>query len=95
MDSGFFETLPRLQEVSRSEAEIAWIIYDLGLRADHSGYRLENTKIVYTKFHDALNTITRPRIGSVEKFIKLLQNKVDKKLESPSGGNTVENWLGE
>ena len=95
LDGSFFGTLPKMREVNKSEAEIAWIVYDLGLCQDRSRYQLQKTKIVYTKFHDALNTITKPRIGSVEKFINALQDKVDEKLESPPENNTVENPFGE
>ena len=83
LDKGFFETLPALQEVSKSEAEIAWVVYELTPHARRSRLQLQRTKTVYTKFHDALNTITQPKIGSVETFIKLLQEKIDKKLEFP------------
>ncbi len=80
LDSSFFETLPKLQEVKQNEAEMAWIVYDLGLCADRSRYQLRRTNVIYTKFYDALSRITKPKGGSVENFVKILQEKVDKKL---------------
>ncbi len=91
LDSSFFETLPELQEVHQNEAEIAWLIYDLNLCEDTFKYKLQKTKIVYTKFYDALNIITTPKAGNIEDFLKSLQEKVDEKLESPPVNKTIEN----
>ncbi len=91
LDSGFFKTLPELKEVNRDEAEIAWIVYDLVLCADSSRYKLQRTKVVYTKFQDSLNAITQSKAGEVENFIKLLQEKIDEKLESPPQNKMLEN----
>ena len=93
LDGGLFETLPTLQEVKRSEAEVAWLVYDLVLCADHSKYELQKTKVVYTKFEEALHTITQPKIGNVEEFMKLLQDKIDEKLEFPPKNETIESPL--
>ncbi len=83
LDSHFFNTLPELEEVEKSHAEVAWFVYDL-IPADNSTrYSLSRNKVVYTKFSESLNVITRPKIGNVENFMKILQTKVDEKLESP------------
>ncbi len=84
LDRSFFETLPEMEEVSQNEAELAWIIYDLVMCEGHSRYQLQREKIVYTKFIDALTKITQPRAGNVEKFVSLLQEKIDRKLKLPS-----------
>ena len=94
LDSGFFERLPNLQEVSQNEAEMAWIVYDLNLSADSSRYQLQRTKVVYTKFQDALNTIAHSKVGNVEKFIQLLQEKIDEKLELPPENRVIKNPFG-
>lgn len=91
LDSPFFNTLPNLKEVSRSEAEVAWLVYDLVPNETTSRYNLERTKVVYTKFTEALNSITRPKVGKIDDFMKLLQAKVDEKLESPPINKTIEN----
>ena len=94
LDGKFFQTLPRMREVDKSDAEIAWIVHDLNLSAEQSRYELQRTRVVYTKFHDALRIITRPRVGDVEKFVALLQEKIDAKLEFPPENETVENPFG-
>ena len=83
LDRPFFETLSSLQEVDRDRAEVAWLIYDLELAEDGCAYRLQQTKVVYTLFSDALNRITRAKIGRVDDFLRVLQEKVDEKLETP------------
>lgn len=83
LDRPFFETLPSLQEVDSDRAEVAWLVYDLELAEDGCVYRLRKTKVVYTLFSDALNRITRAKIGRVDDFLRVLQEKVDEKLETP------------
>lgn len=80
LDQGFFDTLPKLKEVPKSKAEIAWLIYDLDHDKRKNRYSLVRKKIVYTGFDDALNQITRSDAGNVEDFISLLQEKLDEKL---------------
>lgn len=87
LNRGFFLTLPKLEEVDKAHAEVAWMIYDVVETAtDTRGSRqrqLVKHKIVYTKFDAALDQITKPRPGRVEDFIEHLQVKVDEKLETP------------
>ena len=90
LDSPFYNTLPRLEEVGKSEAEVAWLIYDLVPDNKASKLNLKRSKIVYTRFSEALNAITRPKVGKIEKFMKQLQAKVDEKLESPPVNQTIE-----
>ena len=94
LDSNFYNTLPELQEVESSEAELAWLVYDLEQSFDKTRYVLKRKKLIYTKFIDSLNAITRPRVGAIEKFMNLLQEKVDEKLESPPVNDTVDNPFG-
>ena len=91
LDSSFYDTLPDLRETSKSEAEVAWLVYDLVLDATTTRYNLKRTKVVYTKFLDALNAITRPKVGRIAEFMKLLQSKVDEKQELPPTNRTIEN----
>lgn len=89
LDSPFFNTLPQLQETPPKDADVAWLVYDLVV--DHSGcLKIRKTKTVYTRFSEALNTITRPKIGEVDDFLKILQAKVDEKLESPPTNQTID-----
>jgi len=88
LDSPFFHTLPEFKEVAKEDADVAWLVYDLVLF--NGTYQLTKTKEVYTEFSEALNTISRPKIGRVDDFIKILQAKVDQKLISAPVNQTVE-----
>ena len=94
LDKSFFDTLPQLKEVDKSEAEVAWLVYDLDL-TDNSRYTLKRTKVVYTKFAESLNAITRPRVGCIKKFMNLLQEKVDEKLESSPTNKIIDSPIGQ
>lgn len=82
LHNSFYETLPALPEVSRDEADIAWFIYDLNFLPEQNRYQLALQKTVYTQFRAALQKITTPVAGSVEKFIDELQTKLDEKLDN-------------
>ena len=88
LNKGFFETLPHLEEVTPAAADIAWFIYDLQRDRKDDVYRLVRYKIVYTKFQESLEKITRSEAGSIEQFIEHLQEKVDEKLEDPNPPDT-------
>ena len=94
LNKSFFTTLPRLKEVSKSKADIAWLIYDLelikeeGHEADR--YSLKKVDEVFTEFEPALLSITTASPGRVEDFIKLLQEKLDDQIETPPINKTIE-----
>lgn len=83
INSGFFATLPKLDEVPEKEADIAWFVYDLVKSAPNKIYKLSRTKVVYTKFVEALDKITRSEPGDISAFMEILQDKVDEKLNPP------------
>lgn len=93
LDVAFFETLPALERVSKEDADMSWLVYDLVDREGQS-YELQRIETVYTKFSDALNTLTLPKVGKVEKFMKILQSKVDEKLENPPENKTIDSPFG-
>jgi hypothetical protein len=82
LNRGFFQTLPELEVVDSSCADIAWQIYELKHDAKLNRYSLCRLKTVYTKFADSLDRITRSEAGEIGTFIEQLQAKIDKKLES-------------
>lgn len=84
VDSSFFHTLPYMEEVEQSEAEMAWLVYDLQLDSQQSRYRLSRAKTVFTRFESALETITKAEPGDVRTFMNHLQERLDDKLESGS-----------
>lgn len=98
LNSGFFNTLPKLKEVRKSDADIAWLIYDVKsdpLKPGLSSQMMKLVKVqtVYTKFEPALNLIAKPRPGDIKDFIGFLQTKVDEKLENPPSNETLEDSL--
>lgn len=79
LDESFFATLPKLDVVNESDADIAWLVYEL--KPVDAQLRLTLSRIVYTRFSEALEAITRPEIGDSKEFLKVLQAKLDEKLE--------------
>ncbi len=82
VDKHFFANLPTLPETSPSEADIAWLIYELSFDYDQKQFVLTHHRTVYTAFTAALKTITTTEAGLVKDFIEHLQQKLDEKLES-------------
>jgi len=78
----FFETLPKLVEVSKEEADIAWLVYELDFVEEQNRYQLAQYRTIYTQFRPALQQIITPEAGSLEGFISELQTKLDEKLDS-------------
>jgi len=84
LNSGFFDTLPQLPEVSREKADIAWFVYDIYQHSNQgTPYQLSLGQIVYTQFEPALSRITKPQVGAVSDFLAVLQKKLDQKLRTP------------
>jgi len=77
----FFDTLPRLPEVSPEDADIAWLIYELEFIEAQNRFQLVSYDTVYTQFEVALQKITTPEAGSLDKFVAELQTKLDTKLD--------------
>ncbi|MCC7193909.1 MAG: hypothetical protein IT444_14160 [Phycisphaeraceae bacterium] len=89
INSGFFATLPMLKETDPDKADIAWFVYDLVKDAGKNVYSLQRTKVVYTKFFEAIDKITRSEPGNISEFIDVLQDKVDEKLENNNPPDTA------
>ena len=87
LDNGFFNTLPKLQEVPKEKAEIAWLVYDLDHDQKGNRYSLVKKKTVYTEFDTSLDQITRSDAGDVSDFIAVLQEKLDEKLNGNAPSN--------
>jgi hypothetical protein len=79
LQTSFYETLPALPEVDRSEADLAFFLYDLKPVNNGHKFELVLTGIVYTCFVIALERIAKFEAGSISGFIELLQKKLDKK----------------
>ena len=94
LDKSFFDTLPKLKRVPKSRADIVWLVYDLKLVAEKGEgserYSLKKVDEVFTEFEPALLSITTPRPGKVDDFIKLLQEKLDDQIETSPVNKTIE-----
>lgn len=78
----FFNTLPKLEEVSEEKAELAWLVYNLVYDQEQNRYNLKKDKTVYTKFEPTMLKLTTAEAGPCEDFIAHLQCKLDEKLDN-------------
>jgi hypothetical protein len=92
INKSFFDTLPSLKAVPPGEGDIAWFIYDLEPVTDGENYRyqLKKVDVLYTEFQPALLTITTAVPGSVDNFVRLLQEKLDEQLETAPNTKTLD-----
>ena len=94
LNKSFFATLPALKTVSKADADIAWLIYDLELIKEKDRgpgrYALKKVDEVFTEFEPALLSITTSSPGDIRDFMKLLQEKLDEQLETPPQNKTIE-----
>ncbi|MDD1761578.1 MAG: hypothetical protein LUQ59_05035 [Methanothrix sp.] len=92
LNKGFYDTLPPMKGVSKENADIAWLIYDLELIEDcgQKRYTLKKVDEVFTEFEPALLSITTPLPGKIDDFMRLLQEKLDEQLETPPNNKTIE-----
>ena len=88
LHKSFYSTLPELPEAHKDESNVAWFIYDLAYSDSEQAYSLVKRKVVYTQFGEALQRISTPAPGRLDDFMKLLQKKLDEKLENDSPPET-------
>ncbi len=84
---GFYNTLPKLEEVDKADADMAWLIYDMQHDATNNRYNLVRHKIIYTQFEAALLKITRSEAGDEGVFVGQLQTQLNRRLNN--GGNAL------
>jgi hypothetical protein len=89
LNTGFYETLPALDEVDPAEADLALFIYDLILDPAQNRYVLTLHKTLYTKFEVALIKITRSEAGEEALFLGQLQKQLDKRLNNATAPDTI------
>jgi hypothetical protein len=94
LDTGFFATLPPLEQVPKEKAEIAWLVYDLEFSKAENFYTLRRKQTVYTGFESSLDQITKSEPGSIRDFVGVLQEKLDEKLSGTAPFNqTIDQLL--
>jgi len=79
LQTSFYNTLPALPEVDRSDADFAFFLYDLVPNEQDTLLSLQLQRVVYTKFKITLEQIAKFEAGSIAAFTKILQAKLDQK----------------
>ena len=78
LNKSFFDTLPRLTQVSKEEADIAWIIYDLKPPTNTNvRYELFRERTVYTKRQDAPPEMDLAGGETVEDFLYRIETELE------------------
>lgn len=90
LNKAFFNTLPKLAQVPKKDADIGWFVYDLIFDATTKRYELTKVDEVFTRFDDALRQITTTKAGPMQTFMTHLQNKLDEQLELAPTNQTIE-----
>ncbi len=92
INKGFYETLPDLEEVDATEADIAWLVYDLTPDANSNRYVLQRIRTIYSRFDLSLSRITTSQAGDEREFIEHLQSRLDEMLEdaNPPDAPTID-----
>lgn len=85
IDEAFFNSLPAMREVGSRTSDLAWLVYELQSDALAERFRLTNTRCVYTDLRETIAVMTEPEIGPEEPFLKLLQEKLNERLEQERG----------
>jgi len=72
-----FEELPAFQTVAPEDADVAWLVYELGQQSASGNPSLRKWKTAYTTFREAHSKITRSNPGEIGSFVAELQRKLD------------------
>lgn len=72
----FFASMPTFPQVSRDEADLAWLVYDLIHDSQTNRYFLQSSDIIYTQFQATLRAFTIPPLGEEQPFLNQLQRKL-------------------
>lgn len=91
LQASFYNTLPPLPEVEKSESDFAFFLYDLEYVAESQKFELKLQRIVYTRFSIALEQIAKFEAGPVNEFTELIQKKLDAKRTGKSDNGNLEN----
>jgi hypothetical protein len=76
VQEAFFNQLPELQETDKSQADIAWLIYDLAADPKTQTNKLQRKSVRYTSFQATMDRISVPHIGNEQHFVSYLQRRI-------------------
>lgn len=88
LHEAFYDTLPQLPAAQKKDSDVAWFVYGLDYDDSSQTYSLVKRKTVYTQFGEALQRISNPVPGDLDNFMKLLQNKLNEKLDEDNPPET-------
>jgi len=91
LQTSFYNTLPSLPEFDKSESDFAFFLYDLMPDKKTKVLLLKLTRIVYTKYANALEQIAKFEAGSISQFTEILQKKLDAKRAGTADLDNLEN----
>jgi hypothetical protein len=83
LNKSFFATLPKLKRVSKSKADIAWLIYDIVSPSSHTDphtslqMKLVKHEIIYSKWPDFLESTSIATTEPVDAFLKRLDTMLE------------------
>lgn len=77
LNTGFYNTLPKLDEVDKADADIAWLVYDLRRDAAQDRLMLTAHKTVYTKSDPSWRRIMQSEAADESCFVEQLQELLD------------------
>ena len=75
MQTGFYATLPSMDDAEPDEADMVWLVYDL-IAAPNGQYVLTLVQTVYTLFERELTKMNTLEPGDLDSFIATLQTKL-------------------
>ncbi|MBQ9434961.1 MAG: hypothetical protein IJU33_02405 [Bacteroidales bacterium] len=76
----FFDTLPKLPQTTKENADIAWFLYALEYKQGEHQCHLTLKKTIFTEFDAALKKVIYSKPGKVDDFVSTLQHKLDEHL---------------
>lgn len=91
LQTAFYNTLPPLPEVEKTESDFAFFLYDLVPDKKEKRLILQLSRVVYTKFAIALEQIAKFEAGSITEFTQLLQKKLDTRRSGAPDIDNLEN----
>jgi hypothetical protein len=81
LHQAFYDTLPPFESVPPTEADLAWLVYDLVPDPATGRFHLTKTQTAYTVFEPTMLKVTTTTPGPVGDFLDHLQAKLDEALE--------------
>ena len=91
LQTAFYNTLPPLPEVEKTESDFAFFLYDLVPDKNEKRLVLQLSRVVYTKFAIALEQIAKFEAGSITEFTQILQKKLDTRRSGAPDMDNLDN----